>query len=298
MNLRTFILFFIKGTKTGDTTSEIEACLIDADFVPLQLRSIAECGRDDEEVAEEQENISHETSTSDDQKATSLFYCPVEGCLKTFLRSSTLQHHVLTGDHVIHPERENMYERAKQGYAKRLEEGFKANLTLETKFELYPGQNKLNQGWALKSCKSRSPFSEKQKEFLDEIFKEGKQTGVKANPDTVVLTTRKARNDQNKHLLQVSKGLISQQVASYFGRKKASQNPKVANRQQYPCYTCVKYNLNMKTKEKLLRMSTKEMHSIGNIPVIMANIASTTLFKGRKNGAQKSPEARHPYDDR
>ena len=45
-------------------------------------------------------------------------------------------------------------------------------------------------------------------------------------------------------------------------------------------------------------MSTKEMHSIGNIPVIMANIASTTLFKGRKNGAQKSPEARHPYDDR
>ena len=175
----------------------------------------------------------------------------------------------------------------KQGYAKRFEEGFKANLTLETKFELYLGQNKLNQGWALKSCKSRSPFSEKQKKFLDEIFKEGKQTGVKANPDTVVLTTRKARNDQNKHLLQVSKGLISQQVPSYFGRKKASQNPKVANRQQYPCSTCVKYNLNMKTKEKLLRISTKEMHSIGNIPMIMANIASTTLFKRKKKRRTK-----------
>lgn len=67
----------------------------------------------------------------------------------------------------------------------------------------------MNQGWALKSCKSRSPFSEKQKEFLDEIFKEGKRTGVKANPDTVALTTRKARNDENKHLLQVSKCLTS-----------------------------------------------------------------------------------------
>ena len=44
----------------------------------------------------------------------------------------------------------------------------------------------------------------------------------------------------------------------------------------------------MKTKEKLIRMSTKEMHFIGNIPMIMANIASTTLFKGKKNGAQKS----------
>ena len=262
MNLRTFILFFIKGTKTGDTNSEIEACLTDADFVPLQLRSTAECGKDDEEVAEEQENISHETSTSDDQKATSLFYCPVEGCLKTFLRSSTLQHHVLTWDHVIHPERENMYERAKQGYAKRLEEDFKANLTLETKFELYPGQNKLNQGWALKSCKSRSPFSEKQKEFLDEIFKEGERTGVKANPDTVALTMRKARNDQNERLFRVSEFLTSQQVASYFSRKKASQNPKVANRRQYPCSTCVKNNLNLKTKEKLLQMSMKDLREI------------------------------------
>ena len=226
------------------------------------MRSTAECGKDDEEVAEEQENISHETSTSDDQKATSLFYCPVEGCLKTFLRSSILQHHVLTGDHVIHSERENMYERAKQGYAKRLEEGFKANLTLETKFELYPGQNKLNQGWALKSCKSRSRFSEKQKEFLDEIFEEGERTGVKANPDTVALTMRKARNDQNERLFRVSEFLTSQQVASYFSRKKVSQNPKVANRRQYPCSTCVKNNLNLKTKEKLLQMSMKDLREI------------------------------------
>ena len=32
--------FFIKRTKTGDTNSEIEACLADANFVPLLLRSI------------------------------------------------------------------------------------------------------------------------------------------------------------------------------------------------------------------------------------------------------------------
>jgi len=43
--------------KTGDTKSEIEACLTDADFVPLQLGSTAKCGKEDEEVAEEQENI-------------------------------------------------------------------------------------------------------------------------------------------------------------------------------------------------------------------------------------------------
>ena len=61
--------------KTGDTNSEIEACLTDTDFVPLQLGSTAECRKEAEEVAEEQENILYESSTSDDQKATSLFYC-------------------------------------------------------------------------------------------------------------------------------------------------------------------------------------------------------------------------------
>jgi len=125
---------------------------------------------------------------------------------------------------------------------------------------------------------------------LDEIFKEGKRTGVKANPDTIALTMRKARNDQNKGLLQVSKCLTSQQVASYFGRNKASQNPKVANRRQYPCSTCVKYNLNMKTKEKLLRMSMKEMQSIGNIPTILPNIASTTLFKRKETAHKNHPK--------
>ena len=61
--------------KTGDTNSEIEACLTDTDFVPLQLGSTAEGRKEAEEVAEEQENILYESSTSDDQKATSLFYC-------------------------------------------------------------------------------------------------------------------------------------------------------------------------------------------------------------------------------
>jgi len=137
-HLRSFFLY--KRTKTGDTDSEIEACLKDADYVFLQLRSTEDCGKKEEEVAGEQENISYERYTSDDHMATSLFYCPVGKCLKTFLRSSTLQHNILTGDHVTHPEKENICERAKQGYTKRLEESLKANLTLETRSELGGGR--------------------------------------------------------------------------------------------------------------------------------------------------------------
>ena len=66
-----------------------------------------------------------------------------------------------------------LHERAKHGYAKCLEEGSHANPVLQTKFEVFQGKNNLKQGWALKSCKSRSPFNDRQKEFLNEIFEEG-----------------------------------------------------------------------------------------------------------------------------
>ena len=80
---------------------------------------------------------------------------------------------------MIHPEKESIYERAKHGYAKCLEDGFKANPTLKTKFQLYPGENSLNQGWALKSCKSRSPFSKRQKEFWMKFFERVSGLGSK-----------------------------------------------------------------------------------------------------------------------
>jgi len=107
-------------------------------------------------VAEEQDDGTHEIPTSQDQKAMSLFYCPVKGCIKMFLRSSTLQHHMIFDEHVIQSKKETIYERTKQGYAKRLEEGSYANAALQTKFEVFQGENNLKQGWGLKSCKSRA----------------------------------------------------------------------------------------------------------------------------------------------
>jgi len=147
-------------------------------------------------VAEEQDDGTHESPTSQDQKAMS---CPVKGYIKIFIRSSTLQHHMIFDEHVIQSKNETIYERAKQGYTKRLEEGSHANPALQTKFEVFQGENNLKQEWALKSCKSRSTFNDRQKEFLNEIFdmfEESERRGIKANPDTstVTKTMRRARN--------------------------------------------------------------------------------------------------------
>ena len=42
----------------------------------------------------------------------------------------------------------------------------------------------------------------------------------------------------------------------------ANRQSPIANRRQYPCSTCVKNNLNLKTKEKLLQMSMKDLREI------------------------------------
>ena len=237
-------------------------CLTDGDFVPLKLRARTGNWDKEEDVAEEQNDDTHESPTFQDQKAMSLFYCPVKGCIKTFLQSSTLQHHIIINEHVIQSKKETIYERAKQGYTKRLEEGSHANPALQTKFEVFQGENNLKQGGALKSCKSRSLFNDRQKEFLNKILEEGERTGIKVNPDTVEKTMRRARNENNECVFQVSEFLTSRQVASYFSRKKISQTPKVDSPQWAVCSTSVKYKLNLKTKEHLLQMKIKDLRSI------------------------------------
>ena len=54
-------------------------------------------------------NDTHESPTFQDQKAMSLFYCPVKGFMKTFLRSSTLQHYMIINEHVIQSTKETIY---------------------------------------------------------------------------------------------------------------------------------------------------------------------------------------------
>ena len=62
-------------------------------------------------------------------------------------------------------------------------------------------------------------------------------------------------------MFQVLEFLTSQQLASYFSRKKNSQTPKVDSPPQAVCSTCVKYQLNLKTKEHLLQMRIKDLRS-------------------------------------
>ena len=62
-------------------------------------------------------------------------------------------------------------------------------------------------------------------------------------------------------MFQVLEFLTSQQLASYFSRKKNLQTLKVDSPPQAVCSTCVNYQLNLKTKEHLLQMKIKDLRS-------------------------------------
>ena len=72
-------------------------------------------------------------------------------------------------------------------------------------------------------------------------------------------------------------------MASYFRRKIFSHTLKVESPPQAACSTCVKYQLNLKTKEHLLQMKIKDRRGI---------VRELKLgVKGRKKGDVSSLEA-------
>ena len=62
-------------------------------------------------------------------------------------------------------------------------------------------------------------------------------------------------------MFQVLEFLTSQQWLPTLAEKKNSQTPKVDSPPQAVCSTCVKYQLNLKTKEHLLQMKIKDLRS-------------------------------------
>ena len=90
-------------------------------------------------------------------------------------------------------------------------------------------------------------------------------------------------------MFQVLEFLTSQQLASYFSRKKKKlQTLKVDSPPQAVCSTCVNYQLNLKTKEHLLQMKIKDLR--GTVTELVLGI------KGRKKDDVIQVLLRHASD--
>ena len=172
--------------------------------------------RKGDDIVEGEENL----ASSDNENG--LFSCPVEGCVSTFQRHCNLERHMHFEKCKFVEEKYNLLDSAKILYAEKLQEGSSAQpfiagaaVLSEQSVQVLP------QGWALRSTKKAARFSAKQKAYLDEKFKIGKNTGHKADPAKVAKDMRHARLEDGNRRFNVDEFLTPQQIKSYFSRTAA-----------------------------------------------------------------------------
>lgn len=190
-------------------------------FVPIKLRRVKKKRPLDEgqnTSDEDADDSSNESLVSDREK---VFYCPEEGCVKSYQRYNSLQKHIDYGEHERALECETLFDRAILGCASRLEHGASMVPEMqETEHLRVPSSltgPSLPMGWALKDSRAgKTRFSTKQREYLIAKFKIGEQTGQKADPASVSKLIRSAKDSNGERLFDYTEFLTSKQVASFF----------------------------------------------------------------------------------
>ena len=163
-------------------------------------------------------------------KSTKLFTCPNEGCIRVYKRYGSMVNHLSYGKCEFQLERESLLDTAKVMYSKKLWGG-ELSLKIDntdgsapTEVPLSDIHKKEKEGWALTSTKKAKPFSEKQRNFLEEKFMIGETTGRKLDPVTVAKQMRVARDADGQRLFSLEEVLSSTQIKSFFSRRAKSKN--------------------------------------------------------------------------
>lgn len=201
-------------------------------FAIVKARRLAKQHQKHEDVtsnASTAEIDSDGDSCDTDHEESKLFFCPEEGCVKSYQRFSSLQQHLDCGKHTYALEHETLYDKAMTSYATKLEHG--ASVVPEVADDVrFPSDagTALPMGWALKSTRSkRTVFTVAQKNFLTEVFQKGERTGQKADPSIVAKAMRYTKQSNGARMFKKSEFLTSQQISGFFSRLAAKKNYQV-----------------------------------------------------------------------
>jgi len=192
-----------------------------------------QCSRGKREPSEKPEHVEGEEDMGDgvDEEAgedgkgvdpSSLLSCPVEGSIRTYQQYQNLERHLLFGKCKLVSEKYTLLDTAKLAYAEKVQEGFTTQPTLAapTTTEV-SSESPLVQGWALKGTKETTRFNENQRQYLDNKFQIGQESGHKADPEKVSRDMRYARRNNSEWCFDVEEFLTAQQIQSYFSRTAA-----------------------------------------------------------------------------
>ena len=182
------------------------------DFLDVRTLTTATKGKEKPKEVEE-----HQTITQGNE----LFSCPVDGCVCTFQRHSSLEEHMFYGKCKIVPERYSLLGQAQMLYRNKLMEGSSVQPFIAGPVVPTSSQATLPRGWALKSSKKGGRFNNNQKQYLDDKFSIGQHSGRKADPAQVAQDMRYAKSDDGSRRFSVNEFLTPQQIKSYFSRAAA-----------------------------------------------------------------------------
>ena len=156
----------------------------------------------------------------EDQRQDALFSCPNVGCIKVYQRHCSLENHLFYGKCEFLPVRETLMDKAKVLYHDKLVCEASVLPFVKGVSHLCPTTTEiLPQGWALRSSKKSTRFSEAQRWYLQSKFKVGQETGLKLDPVDVARDMRYARNQKGAKMFTVDEFLTAQQIQSYFSRR-------------------------------------------------------------------------------
>ena len=96
-------------------------------------------------------------------------------------------------------------------------EGHERIPTLESNVETADGSAPLPKGWALKTIKKKTRFTDKQKQFLTEQFQKGEETRCKCDPQQVSKSMGLEKDDMGARRFQPDEVLSAQQITGFFG---------------------------------------------------------------------------------
>ena len=205
-----------------------EAIMQKAQFTAIKSRrKSSQTQHADVQLALDMSEASGDESDDSKECHDKLFSCPEEGCIKSFQRFSSLQHHLHVGKHKYALENETLFDKAMMSYATKLEQGIASvdNPVEDSEtIQALDSSPLLPMGCVLKSASTkRTQLTDSMKEYLTKVFQIGERTGHKADPCNVSKSMRKARKADGPRKFDASSFLTSQQVTSFFSRLAAAK---------------------------------------------------------------------------
>lgn len=197
-------------------------------FVSVKPRKRSSEGLNQETEAEssedEDQDIDHDNCDTDRNNGNEkLFFCPEEGCIKSFQRYSSFEKHLECQRHKYSLKNMTLYDKSMALYAAKLDEGT-SNVTAVDQDLTHESANSsagsvLSMGWALKTAAKKKRFTVTQRKYLIDVFMNGEVTGHKVNPAEVSKAMRKAKNPNGSRMFDKDLFFTPQQISGFFSRQ-------------------------------------------------------------------------------